>query len=178
MKYNLGGLFLALVILIFLILGLLGHELFSTEEYQVNALNDGCTASRLHVPIIMNNYINYFEGPLEQEPNNFPSEANGPLLSGTNYFGHHNDQFDYFKIYVQSDGQISVNLIPGTGEGLQLLLYYQETGADGLVRQDTVSPYKIEYGGKAGLYYILVYTESGHNTLDPYNLKVEYLTAY
>jgi hypothetical protein len=111
----------------------------------------------------------YFEGPWELEPNNSYLEANGPLRSSRQYYGYPNDQKDYFSVYLSGNGQITVDLTNHTGQGVQLLLFYQSP--NNRVGWSTTPPYHIEYTGLAGWYYIYIYAESGYNTITPYTLR-------
>jgi hypothetical protein len=99
------------------------------------------------------------------------SRATGTLISGADYYGYHDDEWDCFSIDVCTTGQITADLT-GTGEGVCLLLYYQSS--ENLVGWDCTPPYHIEYSGSAGRYYICIYTESGHNTDTPYTLRATF----
>ena len=126
----------------------------------------------MFIPFTLRDYISYFEGPWEVEPNNSAQEANGPLRSGRDYYGYPNDAKDYFSIYLRAGGQIIIDLTNHTGSGVQLQLFYQTAG--NIVAYDWNPPYHIDYTGSPGRYYIYIYTESGHNTTTPYTLRVTY----
>jgi cell division septation protein DedD len=114
----------------------------------------------------------YFEGPLEQEPNNSVAQANGPLWPDRSYVGYPNDERDFFSFYARSAGQIVVDLTNHTGSGVQLQLFYQDTGHQvGFV---WAPPYHIEYAGQPGWYYIYFYTASGFNSNDLYTLRARF----
>ena len=128
--------------------------------------------SLLYLPMVQNNYISYFEGPWEVEPNNSSAQANGPLRSGRDYFGYPNDAYDFFSVYLTQPGQLNVTLTNHTGQGVQLQLFYQSTANRvGFVPSP---PYTLSYNGQAGWYYIFIYTESGFNSTTPYTLRVTY----
>jgi uncharacterized membrane protein len=126
----------------------------------------------LYLPMVQNNYISYFEGPWEVEPNNSSAQANGPLRSGRDYFGYPNDAYDFFSVYLTQPGQLNVTLTNHTGQGVQLQLFYQSTANRvGFVPSP---PYTLSYNGQAGWYYIFIFTESGFNSTTPYTLRVTY----
>jgi len=116
----------------------------------------------------------YIEGPWEQEPNNTYQQANGPLLSGIDYYGYPNDQKDFFIINSSIGGQIVIDLTNHTGQGVQLQLFYQTTTGTPVVHSVWQAPYHIQYTGLPGKYYIYIYTESNYNSSNPYTLRVTY----
>jgi hypothetical protein len=124
------------------------------------------------LPLLMRDYVTYFEGPWEREDNDNYLEANGPLRSGRDYYGYPDDARDYFSIYLRTGGEIAVDLTNHEGGGVQLLLYYRSP-ADrvGWVWKD---PYHITYTGPEGWYYIFIYTASGYPNSTPYTLRVTY----
>jgi len=109
----------------------------------------------------------------EAEPNDSLAQANGPLQSGTDYYGYPDDEWDYFSIYVDAAGQIIVDLTNHTGGGVQLLLYDQ----DGVLLVRDYDPsdydYHVEYTGGAGWYSVCIYTED-HNSDTPYTLRATF----
>jgi hypothetical protein len=128
--------------------------------------------TRIYVPWILRDFIRYFEGPWEAEPNNSYLAANGPLRSAKDYYGYPDDEKDYFGIYLRTAGDITIDLTDHTGQGVQLQLFYQSV--DNRVAYDLVVPYHIEHSGAGGWYYVYIYTESGHNNSSPYTLQVNY----
>jgi hypothetical protein len=126
----------------------------------------------IYLPLVLRDYIAYFEGPWEQEPNNNALQANGPLRSGRDYYGYPNDDKDYFSIYMRTGGTITIDLTNHTGQGVQLQLFYQTPG--NVVEYDLTPPYHITYTGPAGWYYIYIYTANGYNSTTPYTLRVTY----
>jgi len=128
---------------------------------------------RIHMPVVLKNYVYYFEGPLEMEPNNDYQHANGPLRSGQDYNGYP-DEKDYFSIYLGTSGQIDVDLSNHTGVGVQLQLFYQIADVDHRVAFDQEAPYYIQYTGAPGIYYIYIYTESNYNSTTLYTLRATY----
>lgn len=128
---------------------------------------------QVYINPIFDNYLTYFEGPLEKEPNNSPKKGNGPLFSDVDYYGYPNDLTDYFSIYLESDGYIGITLTDHTGQGVQIQLFYEVVDPTiSPVADDRGTPGQIEYFGKSGLYFIYIYTESGHNNSDLYKLRV------
>ncbi|MEM4204931.1 MAG: SBBP repeat-containing protein [Candidatus Methanomethylicaceae archaeon] len=126
----------------------------------------------VYLPLMLRDYISYFEGPWEQEPNNSAQEANGPLRSGRDYYGYPNDAKDYFSIYLRTSGQISINLTNHTDPEAQLQLFYQTPG--NRVAGCIGSSCHVDYTGPAGLYYIYIYTAGNYNSTTPYTLRVTY----
>ena len=125
-----------------------------------------------YLPMLSRDYMNYFEGPWEVEPNNTYQAANGPVYFGRDYYGYPGDQTDYFSFYMPSAGTVTIDLTNHTGQGVQLLLYYQIPIANGSVARAWQPPYHLSYTGQAGWYYIQIYTVSGFNTTNPYTLRV------
>lgn len=122
------------------------------------------------LPLVLNNYVNYFEGPSEAEPNNSSAQANGPLRLGRGYQGVHNDQWDIFSVAMTTTGTLRANLqTPRTGS-LQLQIFQQST-ADPNCQYVSVPPYQVDYAGPAGVYYIAIFNESTFNS-DGYTLTV------
>lgn len=105
----------------------------------------------------------------EREPNNTYDIANGPLNSGLDHYGFPNDASDYFFFQTTRRGQITIDLNNHNGQGIQLLLYYP---AGTLVGQDITEPYRLEYTGDPGRYYVRVYSTGGFNSATPYSLRV------
>jgi uncharacterized repeat protein (TIGR02543 family) len=128
--------------------------------------------SFIYLPLTQYNYINYFEGPWEVEPNDSIAQANGPLRSGQDYFGYPNDARDFFSVYMTQPGQLNVTLSNHTGQGVQLQLFYQS--ADNRVGFVPDPPYTLSYSGPAGWYYIFIFTESGYHSHTPYTVRVTY----
>lgn len=123
------------------------------------------------LPLVMNNYTTYFEGPWESEPNNSTDEANGPIRSGQPYYGYPNDQKDYFSFYVRNPGTISMTLTNDTGQGVQLQLRYGDT----FLTYSYAPPFHIEYAvDQPGWYYAFIFNESGWNSTTPYTLTGAY----
>jgi trimeric autotransporter adhesin len=128
--------------------------------------------SFVYLPLTQHNYINYFEGPWEVEPNDSMAQANGPLRSGRDYFGYPNDARDFFSVYMTQPGQLNVTLSNHTGQGVQLQLFYQS--AANRVAFVPNPPYTVSHNGPAGWYYIFIFTESGYHSHTPYTLRVTY----
>jgi hypothetical protein len=126
----------------------------------------------VYLPLAVKNFINYFNGPWEVEPNNSSAEANGPLRSGQDYFGYSSDAKDYFSFISSASGSIAITLTNYIGGNGQLQLFYQSTG--NLVAYDATAPFNINYNGPAGLYYIYISTGSNFNNVNPYTLRVTY----
>jgi hypothetical protein len=127
---------------------------------------------QVYLALALMNYVNYFQGPWELEPNNTYLQANGPLVSGRDYYAYPDDQKDYFSIYLQPGGNIAIDLGNYTGQGGQLQLFYQSTA--NLVDSDVKAPFQINYAGPAGWYYIYIYTAGNFNSSTAYTLRATY----
>jgi hypothetical protein len=125
---------------------------------------------RLYLPVLFKNYLHYFDGSCEIEPNNTYTQANGPLRSGLNYCGYPDDAKDYFSVYLGSGGTITVDLTNDVAVG-QLQLFYQSTA--NRVAIDLAARH-IAYTGAAGWYYIYIATTAGFSSVTPYTLRVTY----
>lgn len=126
----------------------------------------------VYLPLAMKEFMTYFEGPWEVEPNDSYQQANGPLRSGRDYYGYPNDPKDFFSIYVRTGGDVIIDLSNHTGQGVQLQLFYQSVSNQ--VEWVYAPPYHIEHTGLAGWYYIYVYTESGYNETTPYTIQATF----
>ncbi|MBM3187215.1 MAG: hypothetical protein FJZ90_00655 [Chloroflexi bacterium] len=96
-----------------------------------------------------------YEGSEEHEPNNGVWEANGPLRSGREYSGRANDDNDYFSVYLETAGWISVTL--------NHPLAHLEVYDNNLVRKCHADrpphDYRCEYSpAESGWYYVRVFT--------------------
>lgn len=163
-----------------LIGGTLGQAIAGTSSDGNITLQVGFWAGRpqanIYLPLVLRDYISYFEGPCEQEDNDRAGQANGPLRSGQDYCGYPDDEYDWFFIMPRASGNVIVRVTNYTGAGGQLLLYTQ-SGI--LLKQDYQGPndsdLRIEYTVQTGgLYYITVYTARGFNTTTPYALQATY----
>jgi hypothetical protein len=131
----------------------------------------------LYLPLITDE-TNYFNGPLESEPNNSYLQANGPLIFGEYYYGLFNDQKDYYSIYLKDGGSISISLDNVLNRGVQLQLFYQDP-RNGYVEIDTDKPFRIQHTGSAGWYYIYVAIDTRYINADPiyYFLRANYTSS-
>jgi hypothetical protein len=127
---------------------------------------------RAYMPLILKDYVNYYVGPWESEPNDSAAQANGPLVSGQDYYGQTDDADDYYSAYLRSSGHISVGLTTPLTVGLQLSLLYGSPASP--VEWDDSAPYSLAYEGAAGRYYVLVHAESTVTTTALYTLRVTY----
>jgi hypothetical protein len=126
------------------------------------------------LPLVLNNYATYFEGPWEVEPNNVSAQANGPLRSGQAYLGYPNDNWDAFTFIAPTAGMMSVDLSNFIDPNGQLQIYYQSLTDPHFV-YDSTPPFHVDYvSGQPGLYYVFIYANSGFNTTTPYTLTVSY----
>lgn len=130
------------------------------------------TSRVIYLPLALRNYITYYEGPWETEPNNDYQHANGPLRFEQEYHARSDDAKDYFSFYLPKPGKLTVDLNSFTAHGIQLLLYYQAPVADGEVTR-VYDVYHLEYTGQAGLYYLYVYA-AGNYSQNSYTLWADY----
>jgi uncharacterized repeat protein (TIGR01451 family) len=105
--------------------------------------------------------------------NDSRSTANGPLISGKDYYGYPDDKYDFFKIYLATKGQIAMEVDRHTGTCVNLHLYY-ESESDHVCR-DTQPPFEKTCGvDKPGWYYIRIRTDQGYNMDTPYTLRATF----
>jgi hypothetical protein len=126
----------------------------------------------MHLPLITSEFISFFDGPWEVEPNNDVDQANGPLRSGRDYYGYP-DEKECFVFYSPDSGNKVIDLLDYAASGVELRLYYETVG-DPPVQEDLIPPYDIDYTGPAGWYYIYIYSTGGWNTSYPYALRATY----
>jgi hypothetical protein len=127
---------------------------------------------RVYLPLILKDYVDYYVGPWESEPNDSAAQADGPLVSGQDYYGQTDDADDYYSLYVRSSGTISAGLTTPLTQGLQLSLLYGSPASP--VEWDNSAPYSLAYEGAAGWYHVLVHAESTVSATAPYTLRVTY----
>ncbi len=131
-----------------------------------------------YLPLALRDYIRYFAGPCEVEPNDTYLTANGPLQSGASYCGHAipeaSDGYDrdYFSVYMLNPGTLTADLASYTSPG-QLQLFYQVADKNHPpICVAAGGNYHIAYTGGAGWYYLLIATLGSRSS--PYTLKVTY----
>jgi hypothetical protein len=127
---------------------------------------------QFYLPITPTYQKTYFTGPLEEEPNNSYLDANGPLISGADYYGYPNDARDYFSFELLETTPIQISLQGHTGNGVQLQLFYRSTS--NRVAFVYSPPYQVNLVGQPGWYYIYIYTASGYNSNSTYTLRAVY----
>jgi hypothetical protein len=130
-----------------------------------------------YLPFVSYKMKTFFEGPFELEPNNTYTQANGPIRSGQDYQGYPDDVNDYFSFTTGTTGDIAINLSNHTGNGVQVILYYQSTAhreEPPCQKPDGGTSCVITYPARpGGSYYLQIYTVSNFNTT-PYTLRVTY----
>ncbi|OQA12103.1 MAG: hypothetical protein BWY63_03809 [Chloroflexi bacterium ADurb.Bin360] len=164
-----------------------------TYYYRVRASNAGGNSTWsntrsvlvkawVYLPLALRNYVTYFEGPWEREPNDTWQQANGPLVSGRTYYGTFTssaDVQDYFSIYLVNSRSVELWLTNiGNGHNydltlrntaLQLVGYSGEVGnANEHIRTEALAP---------GWYYIQVYNRSNTGSTKAYYLIVDPATT-
>jgi hypothetical protein len=128
---------------------------------------------RVFLPTVLKDYLSYYSSAWETEPNNTYLQANGALKSGQVYRGLHNDEKDYYSVYLQGAGIVNVNMDSPNG-GTQIQLFYQVAAVDHRVGFDPTPPYHIGHSGSPGWYYIYVYTNPVYTGTQAYTLTVTY----
>ena len=149
-----------------------GNDIIPT--YTLSFTTRSC---HVYLPLVLKNYVAYFEGPLEQEENDSSAQANGPLHSGRDYYGKPDDTEDYFSFITTQNGTIDVSLINHTGGGVQMMLYYQSTAQrvePVCQKGDAETSCSKSYPNRPpGLYYLRIYTPYNNNQTQ-YTLRITY----
>jgi hypothetical protein len=128
---------------------------------------------RVYLPVVLKDAITYYANEWETEPNNNYLQSNGPLKSGQIYRGVHNDEKDYYSVYLPAGGTLNIDMSSPNG-GTQIQLFYQIADVAHRVGADATPPYHIEYTGAAGWYYVYVYTNPAFVGSQTYTLTVTY----
>jgi hypothetical protein len=128
---------------------------------------------RAFLPAVLKDHFSYYTSEWETEPNNTYQQANGALKSGQIYRGVHNDEKDYYSVYLQAAGTLGVSM-SSPNSGTQLQLFYQIADVDHRVGFDLTSPYQITYTGAPGWYYIYVHTNPALVGSQTYTLTATY----
>lgn len=170
-----------ITILFVLFLGFVFSVQSSNNLYYQIPYSSGCeNINTVFLPYISKS--RYFQGTTEQEPNNFRSKANGPIISGNAYTGVINDSNDYFSMEVGNEGTIFVELDDGfegnhlSQYGVQLQLQYtgEQNGIPITTVTDSSAPYTISTGvGDIGWYYVRIYAATPSAQIS-YSLEVTY----
>lgn len=114
----------------------------------------------------------FFVGPNEVEPNDGFDQANGPLITGLDYYGLANDARDIFYIDPTQAGEITVTISDNQCPAFRVQLL----AANSLVlADDRLTRGYISYiAGASGRYYIAVANGTACNQRDPYQIKATY----
>ena len=134
-----------------------------------------------YLPTTMHQYVSYFEGPQEMEPNNGlgVSKANGPIRSGQQYLGRfpeQNDLFDIYYFYLDHKGTVQLELI-GIPEGRDYNLYLYSASAalkgysGGL---DNTDEHIASSNLEPGIYYIAIHFANGAPSSAEYKITADY----
>ena len=147
---------------------------------EMNYSGISCSNSQINLPLVSNSAVKYFDGPFEEEDNDSPSQANGPLINNKDYFGKANggDQYDVFSVFLHTGGTINVDIHNHVVGGGQLHLYYAPVYPTPIATPDKSPPdYHIKLlNAVPGLYYIVLGTDL-NKSIDPsetYTLTVQY----
>ncbi len=129
---------------------------------------------QVFLPTTLRDAVTYYNSAWETEPNNTYLQANGPLPSGRIIQGVHNDERDYFSVFLPVTGTLAITMTTPSG-GTQLQLFYQIADVAHRLAVDVVPPYQITYGdAQPGWYYIYVYTNPAFVGTQTYSLTVTY----
>lgn len=132
-----------------------------------------------YLPIVLKPFVDpYYAGPLESEPNNASTEADGPLRPDFAYTGYPNDAWDIFSLAVTKNGPITVEVTGHSAQGGQVQL--RRAGQRDILAIDSSPPdYKFTYsGGTPGEFLVYVYVDQSkpYDANKPYKIKVSYPT--
>jgi FG-GAP-like repeat/Bacterial pre-peptidase C-terminal domain len=131
---------------------------------------------RVYLPVVLKDFdfVSYYTSEWETEPNNNYLQSNGPLKSGQIYRGVHNDEKDYYSVYLPTSGAVNITMISPSSD-TQLQLFFQIADVAHRVAYDVSPPYQINYtGAESGWYYIYVYTNPAFVGSQTYTLTVTY----
>jgi uncharacterized repeat protein (TIGR02543 family) len=122
----------------------------------------------------------FFEGPVEQEPNNLFAEANGPLVHNRTYFGDFSTAADtedrfYFNLGTSAEVTITLDSIQA-GQDYNLYLYSADWNSPGGLqgysgRVGNLKETIVKTVGP-GKYYIRIDHASGSPTTDQYEMTL------
>jgi hypothetical protein len=133
---------------------------------------------RVWLPVVALDYLNdfrYFEGPWEVEPNDTAAQANGPLRFQRDYYGHPDDQRDYYYFYLSAPGRLIVDMTVDQLRDMQMQLFRGLPENGDRIGYAGGPPYHIEVSATAGWYYVLVYTDTSDTSVTAqYTLRVTY----
>jgi hypothetical protein len=133
---------------------------------------DSAEEGAVFLPAVLNNVVTCFAGP-EQEPNNNPDQANGPLCFNANITGKPDGlPGDYFYFDWPASGSFTVRATNFDPLG-QMQLYYQSTANLVAFDGDQASGiYQINHNGAAGRYFIRLVSVTNPVGTQTYTLRV------
>ena len=137
-------------------------------------------AKSLFLPSVSNNYISYFLGPEEVEPNNLYRDANGPLKSGITYRGRFpdpSDTDDYYFVVLLEPRRLEISLTNiGAGHNYDIILRHASLApvSGGYIGAPGDRDEVITVNAPAGRYYIQIFNRSRTGSAQWYNLRVIY----
>jgi PKD repeat protein len=153
--------------------GLNGSDVEIKESY----IHVWQLAASVYLPLAMRNYVNYFEGPWEEEPNDDAlTQANGPLVSGLTYYGTFQsgaDKQDYYFIDLTTAHTVELWLTNiGSGHNYNLVLRDAALNEVGYSAEPGNADEHILTGiVPAGRYYIQVFNYSQTGSWEAYHLQ-------
>ena len=114
----------------------------------------------------------YFLGPMEIEPNNVFSQANGPILLNRTYHGYPNDRDDLFYFELSTTRSVTISLENITGKDPQLHL---RDAGNNLIGDIVARPphVLIRSNLPPGRYYVRIVVVAENNTDHLYTLRVD-----
>jgi hypothetical protein len=132
----------------------------------------------IFLPLITHNYAACFPGASEQEPNNSPAQANGPLCLGQNYAGKpdFDKQSDWFYFEVGSSGTVTVR-ITNFDPVAQVQLYATPVGEGSLLASHNNQQsgiYQIVRNLTPGRYYVRLVSVTTPVGTQNYTIRVTF----
>jgi hypothetical protein len=134
-----------------------------------------------YLPTILHQFVSYFEGPQEVEPNNGlgVSQANGPIRSGQPYFGRFptgNDQYDIFYFYLAEKGNVQVELVAiPLGRDYNLYLFSADATRKGYSGEvDNTDEHISSSNLEPGIYYVAIHFAEGNPSAGQYKVTAIY----
>jgi alpha-tubulin suppressor-like RCC1 family protein len=114
----------------------------------------------------------FFVGPNEAEPNDENSQANGPLISGLDYYGLATDLKDVFYVTLTRPGEMVATIANHTCPDFRV---YIISDVGGIISDDRASRGTVRLNSTTGgKHYITVQNGDACSQRAPYQLRVTY----
>ena len=139
---------------------------------------DSAVACSVYLPMVSNQVVNPYpplSPPMEVEPNNSSSTANGFLQPNVTYTAMPNDLHDAFKLHVSSGGRLTISVDGHTGSGVTLVIYNSSTQRLGFENLPESGSGTFSFNlDRAGVYLIDIVTLSNYNSDQAYRLSYQF----